>query len=245
MQDLTGIGKLVESKVAENLYQDTASGALKEIGKIGSDLAKTARLFLAPFQIAASFQNRFENYLNTLENRIPEEHRIEVHPQISGPALESMRYIEETDVLWAMFCELLSKAADSRSVQYAHPSFVHILQQLTRDEIYLLTKLREKPFTQHDTMDLSHSENRFTNKKITNTTIPFNELQRPESFDIYYSHLESLSLTTWPVINQDAIHDQQGRQTGVKRTSTLLLTKFGELFIDACTEKSGSYQQNQ
>lgn len=244
MQDLAGLGSIINSKVAENLYQDSASGALQEVGKIGSDLAKTARLFLAPLQIAATFQNRLEKYLKTLESRIPEEYRIEVRPQISGPALESMRYLDETDVLWNMFCELLSKSADSRSVQYAHPSFVHILQQLTRDEVYLLTKLREKPFLQVATMDLNPTKQNFINKKIKNTTIPLDELHNAASFEIYYSHLESLSLISWPVTKQDPIVSQ-GVQTGLTEFSTLQLTEFGELFIDACTDKSGAVQKNE
>lgn len=243
MHDLTGLGQIVDSKVAQDFYKDTASGALQEVGKIGADLAKTARLFLAPIQIAASFQNRFENYLKTLEKRVPEEFRIEVHPQISGPALESMRYIDETDALWAMFCELLSKAADSRSVQYAHPSFIHILRQLTRDEVYLLTKLRNEPFLQSAILGINLSAGEITSKTVTETTVPFEELHNPKSFDIYYSHLESLSLTTWPVTKQEPIYEQ-AQQTGINESSKLMLTAFGELFIDACTEKSGSNLQN-
>lgn len=237
MQDLAGIGKLVGSKVAENVYEDAASGAFKEVGKIGADLAKTARLFLAPIQVAASFQNRFEKYLRTLEERVPKECRVEVHPQISGPALESMRYIEESDALWGMFCELLSKAADSRNVQYAHPSFVHILRQLTRDEVYLLARLREGSFSRDYTMDYDNAENKFVNTKIVGTSIPYDELHSSASFDIYYSHLESLSLVAWPVMRQEPIFDEHGVQTGLDCSSTIVLTKFGVLFVDACTEK--------
>jgi hypothetical protein len=236
MQDLAGVGAIINSKVAENLYQDSASGALQEVGKIGSDLAKTARLFLAPIQIAASFQNRFEKFLKNLENRVPENYRVEVHPQISGPALESMRYIDEPDVLWAMFCELLSKAADSRRVQYAHPSFVHILRQLTRDEVYLLTKLSESPFIETHTMDMAIG-NTLTNRKTTNSTIPLGELHNPASFQVYYSHLESLSLIVWPVTQQHPIY-QLGRQTGITFHSRIELTDFGRLFIEACTDSS-------
>jgi hypothetical protein len=245
MQDISGIGEIVNSKIAENIYEDTASGALKEVGKIGADLAKTARLFLAPFQVTALFQTRFEKYLKSLEGRVPEECRIEVHPQISGPALESMRYIDETEVLWSMFCELLSKAADSRNVQYVHPSFVHILKQLTRDEVLLLSKLYDEPFLQTDTLELNREKNEWQNKETVDTTIPYGELHNPESFRIYYSHLESLSLITWPITKEQAIYEhEEGLQTGIRQTSNIALTEFGKLFVDACTIRSEPNQKS-
>jgi hypothetical protein len=49
-------------RVLEKLYDDAASAPAKEVSKIAVDLVKTARLFLAPFQLAAALLNGlFEN----------------------------------------------------------------------------------------------------------------------------------------------------------------------------------------
>lgn len=224
----------LESKVTEKAYDDVLSPGLKEIGKLGQSTAKTARLLLAPLQIAATFQDRFEQFLEKLGNRVPEERRLDVAPEISGPAIEAMRYIDDGTALWEMFSELLIKSADRDFVALVHPSFVHIVKQLTRDEALLLEKLRTQDFKITDTMSLNRIANRFENRIIENSTIPKHELMNPDAIDIYYSHLESLSLVRWPVTKQDPIM-QGGVQAGIRRHSTIHLTEFGRLFVQACT----------
>jgi len=233
MKDLVGIGETMNSEVAKRAYDDAASGAFVEIGKLATDSIKTARLFLAPIQLAASFQNRLERFLRNLENDVPEQHRIESHPQICGPILESMRYIDESNELWDMFCELLSKSVDCRKVKLAHPSFAHILRQLSRDEALILAKLQNNNFEYEVTRELVNR--RFTNKKVIHSTLPIQELHNPDSFDIYDTHLRSLSLISWKTKKEDPIRDSSGIQTGIHELYEITLTSFGSLFMDACT----------
>jgi hypothetical protein len=238
--EFEGIAKILDSKVVEKTYDDGASEIVQEVGKLGVDLVKTLRLFTAPLQIAATYQDRLVVFLKQLNARVPEERRIDVPPQIGGPALQALRYIDEGDALWGMFTELLCKAADSSSVSLVHPAFIHILQQLTRDEAYLLARLGQGAFKIKDQLDLVDSGRRFDNRKVMEDEIPYGELHRPEALDIYYAHLESLSLVTWPVVNENPIFDQQGSQTGTERNSELQLTKFGQLLVDACTTTPSS-----
>jgi hypothetical protein len=227
------IMKALDSKAVEKVYEDALSPGFKELGKVGSDLAKTARLLLAPFQIAASFQDRLERFLRELNERVPEERRVEVAAEISGPALDSMRYIEETSALWDLFKEILFKASDKEGAMLVHPSFVHIIKQLTRDEAFILFKLKDGDFKVVDQQDLN-ANNQFVNHRELSSTIPKAELLCPEAWDIYYAHLESLSLISWPVTKQTPILEQ-GRQTANKRDSVVSLTNFGKLFVAACT----------
>ena len=233
MKDLAGLGEIINSDIAKRAYEDAVSGPFVEIGKLATDTVKTARLFLAPIQIAATFQTRFESFLRTLETKVPEEYRVSSHPQICGPIVESMRYVDENNELWDMFCELLSKSIDSRLLNLAHPSFAHILRQLSRDEAYILAKLQSKNFEHEFTMDLNN--NKFHNKKVVRTTIPSDELHKPDSFEIYNSHLTSLSLVSWKLINREAVRDKSGKQTGTREAHELRLSEFGRLFMDACT----------
>lgn len=239
MSDISEVaGKALESKVIEKAYDDGVSPAFKELGKIGADLAKTARLILAPFQLTASFQDRLEAFLRNLNARVQEENRVSIPAEIAGPAFESMRYLEEESTLWKMFEELLIKSADKNSIYVAHPSFVHIIKQLTRDEAYILYKLTQSDFEITDTLDLNKALNRFENLKVERSTIPESELISPASVSIYYAHLESLSLVSWPVLKQDPIH-AGGTQTGIRRHSKIQLTEFGKLFVKACMPSGG------
>lgn len=227
------VSKVIDSKVVENTYNDALSPGLKELGKVGVDLAKTARLLLAPLQIAATFQDRLERFLCEMNERIPETRRIEVAPEISGPAIESMRFIDESNVLWSLFKEVLYKSADQKYVELVHPSFVQIIKQLTRDEAFLLLKLDEVSFHIVDTMRYNQAENSFFNREVEKSTIPTEDLLSPDSMSIYYSHLESLSLVTWPITKQEPIY-ANGVQVAIRRFSQIDLTDFGKLFISAC-----------
>lgn len=225
--------KALDSKTVEKTYDDVLSPGFKELGKVGTDLAKTARLLLAPLQIAASFQDRLERFLRELNERVPEERRVQVAAEISGPAIESMRYIDETSVLWDLFKEILLKASDKEGVMLVHPSFVHIIKQLTRDEAFILFKLKDGDFKVIDQQDLT-GNNQWVNHRVLSSTIPKDELLCPGAWDIYCAHLESLSLISWPITKQTPVM-VQGKQMGNRRNSVVTLTDFGKLFVVACT----------
>jgi hypothetical protein len=234
-----GIEKLLPIKVIEKAYEDVASAPAKEVSKIAVDIVKTARLFLAPIQIAATFQDRFERMLERVRNRVPEQRQIQAPAVVVGPAIEQMRYLEDYNPLWQMFEELLTSSVDSESVAKVHPSFAHLIAQLSRDEAMILYKLRKGEFQIVDVLDLNATERRFENRKVEESTIPTSELIQPGQLGLSYSHLYFLSLVEWPVHKQDPILDDQGRQTGIRRYSTMRLTEFGKLFVSACIPTEG------
>lgn len=233
MEGTDVVVKALDSKTVEKAYDDALSPGFKELGKVGADLAKTARLLLAPLQVAASFQGRLERFLRELNERVPEERRVEVSAEISGPALDSMRYIDETSALWDLFKEILFKASDKEGAMLVHPSFVHIIKQLTRDEAFILSRLQDGDFKVTDEEDLANDK--WVNHRVISSTIPKKEFLCPEAWNIYYAHLESLSLISWPVIKQTPIWAHPGKQTGNRRESIVTLTDFGKLFATACT----------
>jgi hypothetical protein len=230
---------LLPEKVLGTAYEDMLSSPAKEVGKLATDVVKTARLLLAPFQIAAAFQDRVERMVERISERVPEERRITAPAEVAGPALEQMRYLDDENPLWQMFEELLSRSVDEVEVSKVHPSFAHIISQLARDEAVILYRLKESNFEVVDVLDLNAKENRFENRRIEESNLPTNALFLPDMLDLYYSHLESLSLVSWPVYAQDPIKDATGRQTGIRRRSRMHLTEFGRLFTDACIPEQG------
>ncbi|MBI1648975.1 Abi-alpha family protein [Hyphomicrobium sulfonivorans] len=234
--DIDQIGKIIPKETIDKFYADAVSAPAKELGKLGGDVGKTLRLLLAPIQVLGALQDRLEPMLERIRKRVPDERRIEAPPEVVGPALERMRYLPDESELWTMFEEILTKSVDKSEVVQVHPSFPTIISQLSRDEAWMIYRLRDKSFNVVDILDLV--ENRFENRKFESSELPIDELQLPSQLDLYYAHLESLSLVIWPVNKQELIMAGE-KQTGIRRFSTMMLTDFGRLFASACIPPDG------
>lgn len=231
--------KLLPDRVLEKFYDDALSGPAKELGELGTDIVKVARLVLAPIQLGAAYQDRLKAMFIRIGSRVPEEKRISPPPEVAGPSLEGMRYLEEENPLWQMLEEILTKAIDVDEVKSIHPSFPKIISQLSRDEAVMLCLLRESDFNVTDYMDLNREKDRFENRRIEKSNLPVSELYLPENIDLYYSHLESLNLVVWPVLSQDPVKDSEGKQIGIRRHSRMQLTDFGKLLVEASVPEEG------
>lgn len=233
------IKALVPEKVVEKGYDDLLSGTVKEVGGLGTDIAKTARLLLAPVQLAAAFQDRFRRMVERIAAKVPEERRIEPAAEVVGPALDQMQFLDDKSPLWLMFETLLEKSIDEEATNSVHPSFTFIISQLSRDEALILYLLSQSDFEVTDYLDLNRKENRFENRRIEKSNLPTADLFLPDKLDLYYSHLESLSLVSWPVYKQNPLNDSSGNQIGIRRYSRMHLTDFGKLFCKACIPELG------
>ncbi|MEA1911028.1 MAG: DUF4393 domain-containing protein [Spirochaetota bacterium] len=238
MENPEEILKMIPAEVLQRIYKDAASKPLVEVSNLGTDIIKTGRLLLAPLQITAALQDRFSRFIREKVSKIPEEQLVPPPVMIIGPSLEKMKYIEEESPLWKMFEELLLKSVNKDEIDKAHPSFVHIIGQLSYDEAILLYELSKYEFEITDTMDLDRKINKFTNRKVEKSTIPIEKLHYSENDNLYYNHLNSLSLVNWPVIEERSI-GSGANQTGTRRYSKWVLTDFGKLFVDACIPKDG------
>lgn len=236
---LEELGKLIPKETIDKFYDDAVSGPAKEVGKLGVDAVKAARLVLLPLQVAAAFQDRLGAMFERIQQRVPEDRQTKAPPELVGPALEGMRYLDDKSELWRMYEEVITKSVDSETAGAIHPSFSHIISQLSRDEAWILYRLRDQKFTVIDTLDLNADENKFENRKIEKSELPVDELFLPEQIELYYSHLESLSLVTWPIVEQTTILDANEKQTGLRRRSKMMLTDFGKLFVTACVPENG------
>lgn len=237
---LEAMAKLIPKKTVGKIYDDALSGPFKQIGKLGTDAAKTARFLLAPLQYAAAYQDRLEKVCKQISKRVPKERLVEAPLEVVGPAFEKMRYIREGSELWDLFEEVLTKAVDSEEQAKIHPSFTHMISLLSRDEAWILYRLRDRQFSVVDHLDYNKAENKFNNRIIETSDLPKAELYLPDHIELSYSHLESLNLAAWPVDKQEVTFAVGGGpQTGVRRYTKMMLTEFGRLFVAACIPSEG------
>jgi hypothetical protein len=127
MSLLEEIAKLVP---AEQVYQDAARPALRQIGASLEKVTKAARFVLAPLEYLAAQHDRWERYLERISKNVEAGNMIEAHPQIVVPALEGLSFCQEDSLIAEMFVNLLSKAIDRTKIDLAHPAFAKIIQQL-------------------------------------------------------------------------------------------------------------------
>lgn len=227
-----------KDKLMIEIYKDALSPGMKVLGQVGEDLAKAAKLIALPITYTARLSEKIDTVLQKINN-IPEEQRVNVHPQISVPLMDFMPLIdnENGNELWELFENIFVNSADSHRVGFVHPAFCQILAQLTKDEAYILKCLKTSPFVVKDELIYNAKTNKFTGREYISCGIPFNETINEESFNIYYEHLHSLMLIEWPVIKEEPKRDASGVQIASVRDSLIRLTSFGTLFMNACTRK--------
>jgi hypothetical protein len=239
MADIMGIGEALNSKVAEKAYDDAGTKPAKQVGELAEDIVKSARLALLPFQILAALQDKFEKTLERVASNVPQEKRINPQLQIVGPIFENMKYMDDNGILYELFEELLARSIDSERIAEAHPSFIHIISQISHDEAILLYELKKNDFEVVDIMDFDRETNFFSNRKIEKTTVPKDVLLFPDKDEMYHLHLVSLSLVSWQIFKQEPIVGINNLQIGSRSYSKIQLTEFGKYFAKACIPENG------
>ena len=218
----------------EKAYDDLVQPAAQEVGSIAKSTIKAARFVLAPIDYLAAQQDRYQRFLQRVNDNVPEENLIPAHPQIAGPVMDNLKYIDEENIIATLFINLLSRAVDKERVNEAHPAFVNIISQLSPDEALLINHLADTETKLIQISDYHPQSNTFGPTRTETNEFPLDQLAYPENYFMYIDHLHSLNLAgIWQAGNQDPIMSN-GQQIGTRITSYARLTHFGHLFSSAC-----------
>jgi hypothetical protein len=233
--EIKGISEILDSKTAQKVYDDGLKSSVSETGSAITDLVKTARIFTAPIQIAAAYQDRLAAWIDRTIRKVPEERLVKAPARIAGPIFEELRYLEDGDVITEMFLSLLTKAIDKEEQKFAHPGFVKIIGHLSPDEALILSCLKKRTYDEHYESLYDPEKNIFHSKEIILQEFEKGDLIYPENFYVYTSHLTSLDLVRFNIYNQTPTWDEQkGVQKGEIGKAKLELTEFGSMFVSAC-----------
>lgn len=148
MEDLNAIKVIAEvaKEQSKEIYQDGFKGSIQEVGQ---SLQTVVGLFnnvvLYPLKKAnISYKYKLEQFEKDLirrMNEIPSENIIEPPLNIVGSVIESLKYTFDTNELREMYMNLLTSSMDISKIQYAHPSYVDIIRQMTPLEAKILKKI--------------------------------------------------------------------------------------------------------
>ena len=224
------VGKnLLDGKV----YDDLLHPAAQELGDVAASTLKAARFVIAPIDYLAAQQDRFKVFLERVANKVPEEQLIPAAPQITGPILEHLRYLDADSVIAEMFVNLLARAVDKQRVGEAHPAFVNIVSQLSPDEAVIIKNLANNYWITAIKFP-SHKHNPIERISFQLKDDLRNQLVYPDNFSMYMDHLHSLNLGQWHY--QDRSPDMQERLHKLIQSfnGEFKLSDFGQLFSRAC-----------
>ena len=136
-------------KVGEPLYKDAVQPAAQAGGHALGTLMNVFNLLFAPLERAnMRSQAKTERLRRELEKgyeEIPEKQRVEPPLEVVGPALESMKYVED-EKLQKMFIELLLASMDSERQGRSHRAFVKILEEINSLEAKMVRAIAEEEF---------------------------------------------------------------------------------------------------
>ena len=142
--DLAGAGEIINSQVAKWTYKDGVSSSVKQVGALTTDTLKTLRLFTAPLQLLAAYQDRFEKFCDRVRDRVPEVEQCAAPPEIARPVMEAFASTSDDSPMMSMFEELMAKAIDKREANKLSPEFPEIIRSLSPMQALLLSRLKQE-----------------------------------------------------------------------------------------------------
>ena len=238
------LANILGAETVKKIYEDAASPAVQEVGKALADFVKAARLFTAPIQLIATYQDRLTKYLKKVTDSVPEERHIEAPSSIAGPIIEKLKYLEEDNYLTDLYLNLLSRSIDKERVNEAHPAFLLIIEQISPDEALVLYRLlkenwkpKKKDFTPYQDWIEQNTE--------MLEQIAMDGLIFPKNFQMYALHLQSLGLI---LIKTQKIHSPFSGAGKLlwqfEYVDEMKLTTFGRMFVEACVPSTGFSKLN-
>ena len=234
------VENIIKNLPIKQIYDDGLSAPTKQVGQALTDIAKTVRLALFPFQVLAAVQDRAEKFIERAVRRVPNERRVPPAPQLLGPVLEGIRYEPEGTPLDEMFSQLLSRSVDRERVAEAHPAYPILIKQLSSDEAKILALLHGVQFNYVYTREYDAKTNLFVGPNVVEVDeLPREGLTFPANVGFYFDHLSQLGLAgIYQQGNQEPLFNpDKSKQIGTRARCKYTLTDLGQRFVLACMEK--------
>jgi len=233
---INDFANLLGAETIKKIYEDGLSDPTKEVGKILTDFVKTLRLFSAPFQLAANWQDRLQKNLKEVSDRVPADKQIIGQATFVGPLIEQLRFVDEGNYLKKYYLNLLEKAINKDLVSMAHPAFPTIVCQLSPDETLLLEKLKVEDILMTKEYNRDNKRNS-VDEVVTKSNFNLEELSFPDLRGMYLDHLQFLDLIR---IKSEVPETLIPGKLRFRRTNRFHLSKLGQLFMEACSDAKGS-----
>ncbi len=233
--DLAGVGQVINSEVAKRTYDDALSPAMRELGGVSRDTFKALRLFTAPIQLMAAYQDRFRAFCERVRSKVPEEYQRDAAAEIGRPVMEAFASTSDDSPLMSMFEELMAKAIDKREANKLSPSFPNLIRSLSPFEAKLIASLKKGPQT---TDDLLKTDESLIVQRI-GANFSFDDFGGEEHHLTIMQDLEEKKIVRTRIdlnVDKSKLYPSLVIPSGCQLRRTIVeLSMFGRWFASACT----------
>ncbi|MGP5209923.1 DUF4393 domain-containing protein [Psychrobacter alimentarius] len=251
------------------VYGDLLKPGVSQVGQAIGTLIGLGNTLLMPLALKnekskINIQNNLNIYRQKLET-ISEENIQSVVPEIGVPILEKLMYVSD-ETLVDLYTELLAKASDKEQCKSTHPSFVNIINNLSPKESKLLDVIDKSTKAVVD-VNVVVGESRKPCEQISEFVL--DDEYYDKNLTAYLSNLVGLGLIEInltrhlkdsqryelletkikDVYKKGPVQSDEHNVLFHMRNGDLEFTRgcinttsFGELFLIACTKKSGKFE---
>lgn len=244
------------------IYGDALKPGMKAVGHaIGDALEMCLLPITAMGHLPKLAKVFFDKHLKTFEeklNKIPEDKKAEIHPQISIPVIQKLLYTTN-DTIAELFINLLTSSANIDMCSNAHPGFVDIISQLSPDEAKIIQYLNGKDCILYAEINayVKDAKGGYNTILQKSTLTPFHvALDFPQNIHAYYSNLIRLGILedeSGTYKSADDVYDEIAQKYNFDQYKKLVpdiyeeveisksfyeVTPFGKLFISACSSNT-------
>lgn len=248
------------------IYGDLLKPGVKQVGLALETVFGLCNTVFLPLAIGNErarivLKRNLEKYRAQIEH-LPEEKVASVPPEIGIPIAEKLSYVTDEE-LSDMYVNLLAKASCVDTARFAHPAFVHIINNLSPDEALLLKEVDRRG---HDPIPfLSARWIRKEPREYIEFAPMLSKLEVvvplafPQNLLAYFSNLAGLGIVRierTALARMDAVYrelqefylplfEKYMKETIVhpknfeseSEYGRIELTPFGKLFLDPCLKK--------
>ena len=253
-KDITNFVKETSSQLVGNLYTDLFQPSIKTLGKTLGSVVELVTLFQVPIQylnekVKLNFSKRLNEYAKKLD-KIPDEKKCEVNPQIGVPIMEKLGYTTNDEIA-DLFTNLLTKASSVDTVNLAHPSFLQLIERLSVDEARIIKYLVDEDYILSLSIKIITNDEGSYLEPVRNRTLISNRvhLEFPKNEGVYLDNLVSMGILDiaegrhisdetlyQPLLEKYSVRSAVG--FNIKKIeypkSFYQVTDFGKAFIKAC-----------
>lgn len=139
----------VATTLADNVYQDGLSPAVKNLGKALGDISSAIQLVTLPFAFLGDtvsvIKEKYRDFLNKTYAKVPDEKQSAPDKTILYEVIKNVLPSFDKEDICEMYSNLLASASTKDKQSCIHPSFPFLISQLGSVEVLLLKEINESP----------------------------------------------------------------------------------------------------
>lgn len=256
---------LGQGKLLGKVYNDLAQPGVKKIGEAIGEILDISNTILLPIKLLNEktkmiFKHNIDKYEKKLNN-IADINIIPVANEIGVPILDRLTYVSNKEISDA-FINLLAKASSTETVNLAHPGFIELIDRITPDEARIIDFIRNEKYIVYVTYNVYEKKGLNTfhvpdnAENLTGLEHKI-KLNFPNNINVYLDNFVSLGILRHETsyyksedhLYNDVEYFYKDLLNKIKEEHPLdeynlpevkkgyyEVTKFGQLFLKACTD---------